>query len=370
MTFPEPERRTRLELQPAVVWLLKFGAVVVVVLLVAVFGARIARDLAGNFPAVEETIAPSAAAEANFIIPAGASARTIGTILADKGVIEDGGEFEREVRRLGVADQLQAGDYTLAAATLDDVIEALVAGPDPTNVFRLTVIEGLTIEAMLDSIADQTDHTRADLEEALLGGEVTSVLLPTEAPPGYPDTTIWEGLLAPDTYEFRLDATPDQILSRMADTLVARLDAQDWTALESAGLTPYQGLIIASLIEREAKLDEDRPLIASVIMNRLEAGIGLQIDATILYALGENRGQVLLEDLEIDSIYNTYKWAGLIPTPIAGVRPASLEAAAAPETTGFYYYVVVETSGKHGFSETLEEHNRKKQEAKDAGVIP
>ena len=205
---------------------------------------------------------------------------------------------------------------------------------------------------------------------AIAGIRIPDVLLPEAAPSGYPDLTRWEGLLAPDTYEFRQDAGAVEILSRLADTLVSRLDAQDWTLFEEAELTPYQGLIVASLIEREAKLDEDRPLIASVIMNRLDAGIGLQIDATVIYALGENRSQVLLEDLEVDSPYNTYKWAGLPPTPISGVRLASLEAAAEPTETDFYYYVLIDAEGKHGFSETLEEHNRKKQEARDAGIIP
>lgn len=370
MTFPDQDGANRFQVHPAVVWLLKFGGVVVVVLLIAVFGARLARDLAAKFPAVAETVAPGTSGEVALTIPSGASARTIGVLLEQNGVVDDGGEFEREVRRLGVADQLQAGDYVLTVSTLDNVIEALVAGPDPTNVFRLTVIEGLTIDEMLDSIADQTEHTRSELDETLLGGEVNSVLLPESAAPGYPDLTRWEGLLAPDTYEFREDATAADILSLLADTLVSRLDAQDWTLIEDAGLTPYQGLIVASLIEREAKLDEDRPLIASVVMNRLDAGIGLQIDATVLYALGENRGQVLLEDLEVDSPYNTYLVPGLPPTPISGVRIASLEAAAAPATSGFYYYVVVDESGKHGFSETLEEHNAKKQQAKDDGIIP
>jgi UPF0755 protein len=370
MMFPDQDKRERFKLQPAVVWLLKFGGVIIVVLLVAVYGARLARDLAAKFPAETETVPPTLAVEVSFTIPAGVPARTIGEILEEKGLVEDGGDFEREVRRLGVADELQAGDYTLSGGSLADTIAALVAGPDPTNVFSLTVIEGLTVDEMLDSISDQTEHTRAELEEVLLSGDVKSVLLPEAAPDGYPDITQWEGLLAPDTYEFLVDAAPDRILSRLADTLVSRLDDQDWTLLEDAGLTPYQGLIISSLLEREAKLDEDRPLIASVIMNRLEAGIGLQIDATVLYALGENRGQLLLDDLEIESPYNTYKQPGLPPTPIAGVRLASLEAAAQPAETAFYYYVLVDPSGAHGFSETLEEHNRKKQEAKDAGVIP
>ena len=367
--IPERDGFNRFQMHPAVIWLLKFSGVVVIVLLIAVFGARLARDLASRFPATVDE--PTASVdEANVAIPPGASARTIGSILEDVGLVEDGGEFEREVRRLGVADQLQAGEYVIAGGTLDAIIETLLAGPDPTNVFRLTVIEGLTIEAMLESIADQTPHSVSDLEEVLASGDVTSVLLPESAADGYDELTRWEGLLAPDTYEFREDASGEQILSVMADTLVSRLDAQDWTEFEAAGFTPYQGLIVASLIEREAKLDEDRPLIASVIMNRLDAGIGLQIDATVLYAIGENRGQVLLEDLEFESPYNTYRVAGLPPTPIAGVRVASLVAAAEPATTGFYYYVVVDEDGGHGFSETLEEHNRKKQEAKDAGIIP
>ena len=370
MTIPDhDEQSRRVQLHPAVEWLLKAGGVALIVFLIAIFGARTARDLAAKFPAVvDETTAPTQ--EATIVVPAGASARTIGSLLEENGVIEDGSEFEREVRRLGVGSELKAGEYILAGGTMQSIIDALVAGPEPTDVFRLRVIEGLTVSAMLDSIADQTDHSREDLELALTSGAVSSVLLPESVPTGQDELTRWEGLLAPDTYEFRVGAGPEEILSRLADTLVQRLDEQDWTALEEAGITPYEGLIIASLIEREAKLDEDRPLIASVIVNRLDAGIGLQIDATVLYALGRTRGPVLLEDLEVDSLYNTYKWAGLPPTPIAGVRLTSLQAAAAPAETAFYYYVLVDTNGKHGFSETLEEHNRKKAQAKADGVIP
>jgi len=366
--LPEPESPDRFQVHPVVVWLLKFGAVVVIVLLVAVYGARLARDLAADFPAVAETLPP--AADSALTVPAGASARAIGVLLEERGVVEDADEFEREVRRLGVADQLQAGEYVITATDMGGVIAALVAGPVPTNVYRLTVIEGLTLEEMVDSIAEQTPYTREELEAALVDGSVTSVLLPEEAPADYPELTRWEGLLFPDTYEFLEDASAVDILSKLADTLVSRLGDQDWTAIEEAGFTTYEGLIIASLIEREAKLDEDRPLIGSVIYNRLDAGIALQIDSTILYALGERRGQVLFEDLEVDSPYNTYLFPGLPPTPIGGVRRASLEAAAIPAQTGFYYYVVVDASGRHGFSETLEEHNQKRQQAKDAGIIP
>ncbi len=109
---------------------------------------------------------------------------------------------------------------------------------------------------------------------------------------------------------------------------------------------------------------------ASAIYNRLEIGQRLQIDATVIYALGETPDRVLFEDLEIDSPYNTYLVSGLPPTPIAGVRTASLDAAAAPADTGFYYWVLVAGDGSLGFSETLEEHNAKIAQAREDGVLP
>jgi UPF0755 protein len=104
-------------------------------------------------------------------------------------------------------------------------------------------------------------------------------------------------------------------------------------------------------------------------MNRIRDDWALEIDATIIYALGTNPGEVLLADLEIDSPYNTYLYHGLPPTPIAGVRLRSLEAAATPAVTNFYYYVLVSEDGTHGFSETIEEHNAKKEQAKADGVL-
>ena len=166
------------------------------------------------------------------------------------------------------------------------------------------------------------------------------------------------------------EATPDVILQRLADTLAARIASQDWGALADLGLTPYDGLVIASLIEKEAKLDDERPVISSVIYNRLVTNQRLQIDATIIYALGKNPGQLLLSDLEVDSPYNTYLNDGLPPTPISGVRVLSLEAASIPDQTEFFFYVLVDLDGTHGFSATQEEHNAKKEEARANGVIP
>ena len=148
-----------------------------------------------------------------------------------------------------------------------------------------------------------------------------------------------------------------------------RMDTIDWSLLEERGLTPYDGLIIASLIEKEAKLEEERPLISSVIHNRLDREQALQIDATIIYALNNDAREVTFADLEIDSPYNTYQRFGLPPTPLSGVRVASLQAAANPAESAYLYYVLIDEDGTHGFSETLEEHEALKEQAKEDGVL-
>ena len=120
----------------------------------------------------------------------------------------------------------------------------------------------------------------------------------------------------------------------MARTAEQRVESVDWTALEARGLTPYQGIVIASMIEREVVVDEERALVASVILNRLEIGMRLQIDATVLYALGNPGRAPTFEDLEFDSPYNTYQIDGLPPTPIAGPRLASLRRRRKPLRLG------------------------------------
>jgi UPF0755 protein len=346
---------------------LGFVALAAVVAVALFLGARVLADLAAG-----DTAAITPGIEVEVAIPQGASARTIGGLLEDQGVIASASDFERAVRERGAASQLKAGDYTVVTGTpVGDLVTQLTQGPPAAEAFRLTVIEGLRIEEMLQSVADQTDFEFAELAAPLRDGTVTSSLLPASTPDDdRAGLVAWEGLLAPDTYEFVVDATPAAILQTMAATLERRVEAVDWSGLEALGHTPYEGLIVASLIEKEAKIDEDRPLIASVIVNRLERGMALQIDASVIYALGENPGRVLFEDLEVDSPYNTYLYPGLPPTPISGVRTLSLEAAAAPASTDYLYYVLVDTSGAHGFSETLDEHNQKKAKAKADGVIP
>ncbi|MDH3397677.1 MAG: endolytic transglycosylase MltG, partial [Acidimicrobiia bacterium] len=136
------------------------------------------------------------------------------------------------------------------------------------------------------------------------------------------------------------------------------------------GLSVYEGIIVASLIEAEAGVDGDRPLIASVVVNRLDLPMVLGIDATVIYAVGQRGKSLTQSDLDIDSPYNTRKFAGLPPTPIGGPGRASLEAAASPAATDFLYYVLTSATGAHSFTASYDEFLALKQQALNDGLIP
>lgn len=347
---------------------LKWVAVIAVLAAAVVLGivgmrllAETVNDLIGNESA---DVAPGLSVVIE--VEPGSSARQIGDLLNDEGVIDSAAEFERYVRDQGLSSSLQAGAYELTTGMgVEAAAGALVEGPASGDVYRITVIEGLTVSQMLDSIAQQTEYTTVELREALLDGSVNSSLL--RGPPG--GLADWEGLLFPDTYEFVSTATPAEILGALAETAEDRVGSVDWSNLRERGLTSYDGITVASMIEREALLDDERTLIASVIHNRLEMGMLLQIDATVLYAVGGGT-RVTLDDLEIDSPYNTYRYPGLPPTPIAGPRLASLQAAAAPAQTNYLYYVLTGTDGSHTFTADFDEFISLQTQARDDGIIP
>lgn len=298
-------------------------------------------------------------------IPSGSSASEIGAILAANGVVRSALEFEVAVRNSAAASDLKAGTYGLT--TLMDpaeVVAVLVIG-EVADVYRLTVIEGLRTEEILASIAQNTEFEYEELESALLSNEVTTSIVEM---PDEPTLADWEGLLFPDTYEFASSASASAVLQRLASTMEQRVNSIDWSVVEALGLTPYDGLIMASLIETEVLLDVERPTVSSVIHNRLGLGMKLDIDASVLYALGTR--EISAFDREVDSPYNTYLVAGLPPTPIAAPGRASLEAAAAPEETEFLFYVLSDLEGNHAFAATLEEHNSNVARAREDGVLP
>ncbi len=356
-SFDEPRNRS----------LLAVVVVLVAVVAIGYFGKSVFGSLFdGPGSAITELTTETVGVPVSVPVPAGASARTIASLLAEADVIASANQFEDAVEAGGYEQRLGAGRHELTTGmAMQELIDTLIAGP-AFETFRLIVREGLRIGEVLTEIASQTQYDEADLEQALLSGAVQTSLV------SGPMSSLqaWEGLLFPDTYEFEAEASAAQILGKLAATMEQRVAGIDWTPWTDQGFTIYEGVVAASIIEAETKVDVDRPSVASVIVNRLDAGMPLQIDATILYALDARGIGLTLKDLEVISPYNTYLNLGLPPTPIGGPRRSSLEAAANPPTTDYIYYVLTAEDGSHSFTADYNQFLTWKDQAKSEGLFP
>lgn len=294
-------------------------------------------------------------------IPEGTGTRAVAAILEDAGVIRSATAFTVSAAADGRATQIRAGTHELdGSMSVEEILDVLTSAPPPAPVFTVTIPEGLTVDQTLERIAgaDGSPHTVESLRQALTLVAVPEWVPQRELPEG---AEAFEGLLFPNTYEFRVEDPPEAILSRLVAETQAVLD--DVGAAARNELDLYDTLVLASLIEREARLAEERPVISSVIHNRLGIGQALQIDATVVYAIevatGERKDRLLTSDYEFPSPWSTYTNPGLPPTPISGAGRSSVEAAANPQDTDFFFYVVEDpATGRHRFSRTLEEHNQ------------
>jgi UPF0755 protein len=295
-------------------------------------------------------------------IEKGMSIADIGSLLEEKGVISSAKIF-RYYTKLNGSDEVQAGDYTFhRRESMGSVIETLKGGATSEAPIVLTIPEGLTIKAIADKVGELPGRSSDRFLEVAKSGAVRSQYEP-------PGSTNLEGLLLPETYYFNKNDDETAILRRMVETFDRTATSVGITsAAARLKITPYEAVIVASMVEREAKVPEDRGPIARVIYNRLDNNMRLQIDATVLYALGEQKDTVLLSDLEVNSPYNTYKIDGLPPGPIASPGKSALGAALQPTPGQWLFYVLSEANGKHAFATTLDEFNRLVADARRRGI--
>jgi len=176
-----------------------------------------------------------------------------------------------------------------------------------------------------------------------------------------------EGFLFPKTYTVTGKTSARALVNMMLSQYRKETKGLDWARATARGISQYQTLIIASLIEKEARLPEERPVIASVIYNRLNAAMKLQIDATVQYALGKWKQALSYKDLEVDSPYNTYKIKGLPPAPICSPGYESIRAALYPATTNYLYYILTSPEGRHSFTNDYQQFLRWKEELQKKG---
>jgi UPF0755 protein len=295
------------------------------------------------------------AAEVFLEVRPGAPVGEIARQLDQAGVVPDEVTFRVAARLSGSDRRLQAGEYRFAEPTSPlDVVNRLARG----DVYRrpLTFPEGLTIREMSVIFERSGLGAAADFEKAASDGSLVSAI-DADAPD-------LEGYLFPDTYALSRTAGAPATVRAMVDRFRSSFTAELRAEAEQRNMSLREVVTLASLIEKETAAADERRLVSAVYHNRIARRMPLQCDPTVIYALmraGRWRGNITRQDLQIDSPYNTYRYAGLPPGPIASPGRASLEAAVRPADVPYLYFVS-RNDGTHVFASTLAEHNRNVQE--------
>ena len=283
-------------------------------------------------------------------IPQDAGVAEIGDLLEQRGVIASSTFFGLNASLTGRRGGLRPGDYTLQTdMTYGSVLDALSRGPKAKVVktFKLLVPEGYSIQENVDRVAD--DGVSGDYEAAAASAKALrrahELGLPADG-----DST--EGFMFPATYDFVQGGDAGRLVDEQLSAFADNFGTLDLRQAKRKNLTPYDVLTIASMVERETRLDRERPIVAGIIYNRLKMGMPLQIDATTRYEYQNWGDPILQSQLDDPTPYNTRLNAGLPPTPIGNPGLASMEAAARPSKTDFIYYVVKPGTCGHQFSVT------------------
>jgi UPF0755 protein len=289
-------------------------------------------------------------AEQFVTIEPGSGTRAIGKKLIDAGVIRDDATFRAALWRSGRARSLQAGEFRFERPmTPAEVVDKIARGEVYNR--RITFPEGLNIREMARIYEQQGFGKAADFVAA--AGDPAAV---RDLDPAATDL---EGYLFPETYSVPRSTTAKQLVSLMVGRFRQLFSSALQQSAQSLELTSREAVTLASLVEKETAQPAERPIVAAVYLNRLRLGMGMQADPTVIYALqraGRYDGNLRRDDLSFDSPYNTYRYAGLPPGPIASPGLASLEAAVAPAKVDYLYFVS-RNDGSHVFARTLVEHN-------------
>lgn len=309
-----------------------------------------------------------------FVVAPGSSARSISENLADRGFITDARLFEAFVRVNGLAGNMEAGTFQISPHMTIPQIAYMLTDARAAEL-AVRVREGWRFEQTADYLNQNTPLDGAEYRQRAAQGVLTGLDTSTytfldQRPPG----ATLEGYLAPDTYRIPAeDTTVLDLMQRQLDAFRDRVMPL-WNEAQAAGttkLTLHQALTLASIVEREAVVDEERPTIAAVYLNRLARGMRLEADPTVQYAMGYQadsglwwKAPVYLEEYDkVQSPYNTYKVKGLPPGPICAPGLASIEAVLNPDTHDYLFFMAKgDGSGRHSFARTFEEHLKNVEE--------
>lgn len=298
-------------------------------------------------------------------IPTGSGRGQIATILEENDLIGSSFVFEYYVRFRG-DNNFQAGEYLMSPSmSVEEMVDYLNEGGTPISeeaMSRITVPEGIHIEQIAERLEENTEFSAEDFmvlvqEESFI--EEMSAQFPdllSSAVEASEETRyLLEGYLYPATYEVFEDTTLESLVTQMISQMNQTMQPH-FEEIMASDLTVHEVLTLASYIEREGTSDEDRQLISGVFYNRIAEGMPMQTDPSVAYALGEHRERTTYEDLEIDSPYNTYMYAGIGPGPINSPSEAAIYASVYPEETDYLYFLADLETGNIYYSETYEQH--------------
>ena len=302
--------------------------------------------ISAGFRLLTSPVDPKAEEKIMITVTRGDSIDAIGKKLTNEDLIRSKGAFKILVVGKGLQKSIQAGDYELSKAmSLDEISKTLTHG---TSDIRVTLIEGWRREEMAMELSDQFTKRGLSFNRE-------EFLAATEGKEGY---------LFPDTYFIPTGMEAREIADLLSETFTRKIGQDTRTAIGNQGLSMEQAIILASLVEREARFATDRPLVAGILIKRWKNQWPLQVDATIQYALGYQQKEdswwkksLTKADIEINSPLNTYKRTGLPPSPICNPSLASLNAVANPQESAFWFYLS-DNEGQLHYAQTIEEHNR------------
>jgi len=287
-----------------------------------------------------------------FEIKQGMTAVQVANALEDMKLVRNSEAF-RQLCRWQKADfKIVAGVYYLSPAMSSRaILDTLIKGAEQEAV-RITIPEGFTVVQIVNTLVNNGLGTEDEYYNIMSEFSAKNYDFLEGAPKG---KNRLEGFLFPDTYFFDKKSKPEDVINRFLQRFAKEITPDTKARLKAVNLSVYDWVLKASLVEREAKKQEERPVIAGVFDNRLRINMPLQSCATVLYVLGEVKTVLSIEDTKIDSPYNTYKYSGLPPGPIANPGDASLQAALYPAKTDYLYFVA-KNDGTHAFSVTYSEH--------------
>lgn len=287
-----------------------------------------------------------------IVIPKGSTLRSISKILEEENMIKDSLVFELYCKINEKSDKIKAGRYSISSSMkVSEIVDVLVSGKALIDTVKFTIPEGYNLKQIVDKINSLGVVSPESMQAALKADKYDYEFL--EQIPERENRL--EGYLFPDTYEVYRDTTAEAIIKKLLGRFDDVFTEEFRNRAEELNMSIDQVVTLASIIEREARLDKERKTISGVFHNRLKKKMLLQSCATVQYLLKEPKEELLYEDLEIDSPYNTYKYAGLPPGPIASPGLAAIEAALYPEDTDLLYFFALD-DGSHIFTKTYDEH--------------